>query len=139
MQSKLGLLGRWPVEGPRAREKKQMVVVRDGETLDLIHGGDNHVLVSFFVSNDFVHVGKMIIPVNKWSDPEIHKGDEVILCLKGTVSILFPPADEGQSITAERFEVFPGERFFIPEGMKHQYFNFSDDICELLFSVAPQL
>lgn len=137
--SKLACLGTWPVPGPEAREKKQMIPVGSGQTLDVIHGEENHVLMSFFVSNDFVHVGKMTIPANGCSDPETHRGDEVLLCLEGTVSIFLPKEGQEEAVSTERYEVRTGERFFIPEGVNHQYFNLTAHICQVLLSVAPEL
>ena len=52
MNSQLKLLGNWPISGTKARKNKKMCVIRDDDTLDLIHGKDNHVLISFHVSND---------------------------------------------------------------------------------------
>lgn len=139
-KSRLDLLGQWPVPGKELREKKEMMIVKSDETLDLIHGKDNHVLVSFFVSNDFIHFGTMTIPVNGASDYEDHKGDEFIYCLEGTISIVVHEDTEVvESLRFYRYEVKKGQCFFIPERMKHRYINLSDDTCKLMFSIAPEL
>ncbi len=139
MDSRLNMIGRWPVPGPEARSKKQMFRVSPGETLDFIHGRENRVLVSLAVSNDFLHVGKMVIPAGACSDPETHKGDEVLRGLSGTLSVIVVNKGEEEPVTTERFEVRTGERFFMPEGIRHKYFNFSEEICETVFSIAPEL
>jgi len=48
--------------GPEARRKKQIFVIKPAQTLDVIHGSEKHMLVSFVVSNDFIHFGLMTIP-----------------------------------------------------------------------------
>lgn len=136
----LSKLGRFPIAGPEARDKKQMVVIKPADSLKLIHGDDNHVLVSFYVSNDFIHTGKIVIPANKLSDHETHQGDEVFYVTKGTISVLITEEKEAQkSVSNKRFAIGTGERFFIPAGVTHQYFNFSDNVGEIVFSIAPNL
>ncbi len=54
----LDLLGRFPVSGEEARKNKRLIHIPQDKMLRLIHGKENHILVSFFVSNDFVHFGK---------------------------------------------------------------------------------
>ena len=143
MKSQLDLLGRWPVSGPEARKKKQMTLVRKHEGLQLVHGRENHVLVTFFVSNDYLHVGTMDIPANGLSDFEVHKGDEVFCVLDGVVSLLVqdpaPKKRGAQSYSTARHEVREGERFLVPEGCRHQYFNAEARPAKLLFTVAPEL
>ena len=140
MKSALDKLGQWPVSGPEARRKKQIALIKEDQSLSFIHGKENHVLVSFFVSNDFIHVGTMIIPANQVSDAEEHKGDEVLYVLEGSISLLVAKDwQEQKPVTMKRFEVSQGERFLIPEGFKHQYLNFSDDVAKLLFAIAPEL
>lgn len=140
MRSALDKLGQWPVSGPEARRKKQMVLITEDRSLSFIQGEENHVLVSFFVSNDFIHVGTMTIPANQVSDPEDHKGDEVFCILEGSISLLISKDQKKRMpVTTERFEVNKGERFLVPEGFKHQYLNFSDNPAKLLFSIAAGL
>ena len=139
MKNVLSKLGKFPILGREAREKKQMVVIKPRDSLKLIHGNDNRVSVSFFVSNDLIHAGKMIIPANRLSDPESHQGDEVFYVSQGTISILIIEKETRKSVSRKRFEIKAGERFFIPAGITHQYFNFSDDMDEIIFSIAPGL
>jgi mannose-6-phosphate isomerase-like protein (cupin superfamily) len=140
MKSQLEFLGQWPVSGPEARRNKQMAVIRRDEALDLIHGKNNHVLVSFYVSNDFIHVGTMTIGANQVSDFEQHEGDEVFYVIQGTVSVLIgPDQEQKESLSSTRFEVGRGQRFFIPEGIRHQYLNYTEKTAKILFSIAPKL
>ena len=137
----LDLLGRFPVSGAEARKNKKLIHIPQDKMLKLIHGKENHILVSFFVSNDFVHFGKIQIPKGIYSDPETHKGDEVLFVLKGklTVQVYEDDGDDDTSVLHESFEILPEEQFLIPEGRKHRYLNFSDDIVEAVFGIAPEL
>jgi mannose-6-phosphate isomerase-like protein (cupin superfamily) len=136
----LSLLGKWPIPGDEARKNKRLIHIPPEKMLRLIHGKKNHILVSFYVSNDFVHFGTIQIPCGIYSDPETHKGDEVLFVLKGklTVEILDKNKDESVVIH-DSYEINTGEKFIIPEEVKHRYFNFSDEILEFIFGVAPEL
>lgn len=117
-----------------------MTAIRKGEALNLIHGETNHVLVSFYVSNDTLHSGLMTVPAGGRSDPEAHKGDEVTYCLRGRASVLIAGHErDSTSVEAERYEVRPGDRLLIPEGVEHRYINFAEETAELLFTIAPEL
>ena len=143
MKSPMERLGRFPVEGKEVRQRREMVVVKKEDALQMIHGKDNHVLISLFVSNDRVHVGTMTIPANQFSDPETHKGDEVFYVVSGPVSILIEEMEaqggEGKSVSTARYEVQEGERFLIPEGWTHRYYNPETSSAKLLFTIAPGL
>jgi mannose-6-phosphate isomerase-like protein (cupin superfamily) len=137
----LDLLGKYPIPGEAARKNKRLIHIPQDKMLRLIHGKDNHILVSFFVSNDFVHFGKIQIPKGIYSDPETHKGDEVLFVLKGklTVQVYEEDDEEDTSVLHESYEILPEEQFLIPEGMKHRYLNFSNEVVEAVFGIAPEL
>jgi mannose-6-phosphate isomerase-like protein (cupin superfamily) len=136
----LDLLGRFPVPGEEARKNKRMIHIPQDKMLKLIHGKENHILVSFFVSNDFVHFGKIQVPKGIFSDPETHKGDEVLFVLKGNLTVqVYEEEDDDTSVLHESFEILPEEQFLIPEGKKHRYLNFSNEIVEAVFGIAPEL
>ena len=140
-QSALDLLGKYPVSGEEARRNKRLIHIPPDKMLRLIHGKENHILVSFFVSNDFVHFGKIRIPKGIYSDPETHRGDEVLFVLKGklTVQVYEEEDEEDTSVLHESYEILPEEQFLIPEGMKHRYLNFSNEVVEAVFGIAPEL
>jgi mannose-6-phosphate isomerase-like protein (cupin superfamily) len=139
--SALDMLGRYPVSGVEARKNQRLIHIPQDKMLRLIHGKENHILVSFFVSNDFVHFGTIRIPKGIYSDPETHKGDEVLFVLKGklTVQVYEDAEEEDTSVLHESYEILPEEQFLIPEGMKHRYLNFSNEIVEAVFGIAPGL
>lgn len=139
MKSKMECLGRWPVSGKEARRQKNMILIPPERFLHLIQGKRHHVLVSFFVSNDFIHEGMMTIPAGQYSEPEVHKGDEVVYVLEGNLVMRIYKDKEETSVLQESFEVHENEKFLVPEGVKHQYFNFTDKVIKLIFAVAPDL
>src|SRR4030042_1565348 len=139
--SPLDMLGRYPISGAEARKNQRLIHIPQDKMLRLIHGKENHILVSFFVSNDFVHFGTIQIPKGIYSDPETHKGDEVLFVLKGklTVQVYEEADEEDTSVLHESYEILPEEQFLIPEGMKHRYLNFSNEVVEAVFGIAPEL
>lgn len=141
-KTSMRLLGSWPSD-KRDAETGGMTVIKKGDSLDFIHGAESHILVSFFVSDDLMHVGTMTIHANRFSDPEEHKGDEVFYVIEGAVSVIAEEpgtdATESKSVSTTRFEVLQGERFLIPEGFRHRYFNAGDSPAKLLFTIAPEL
>jgi mannose-6-phosphate isomerase-like protein (cupin superfamily) len=136
-ESRLNYVGSWPVPGPEARRRKKILVIKPTETLDLIHGKNAHVLVSFAISNDLIHFGSMTIPAGVLSDPERHAGDEVLYALEGNVSIVIGAEGQNPSVSKSRFEVKQGERFLIPENTEHRYLNTSARSVKIIFGIAP--
>ena len=135
----LDLIGKWPLPGPQARKEKEIWVIKPEETLEVIHGSENHMLVSFAVSNDFIHFGSLTVPAGVKTDPEVHKGDEVFYVLEGSISVVISSPEESESVSKSRFEVKNGERFLIPEGTYHSYLNLSTKPVKLIFGIAPGL
>jgi gentisate 1,2-dioxygenase len=109
-----------------------MFVVTEDEALRVIHGKEYRIPVTFYVSNDLIHLGKIAVTPHTFSESESHKGDELVYALKGSLTVYLPE-------TVQSFEVREGEAFFIPEGVKHEYHNFTDEVIEAIFVIAPQL
>jgi len=141
MESRIDLLGKWPLSGEEARENNRLIYIPQDKMLQLIHGKNNHFLVSFFISNDFVNFGIMDIPKGIYSEPEVHKGDEVLFILEGTLIVKTYEQDnvDKNSVLHETFEINEGEQFLMPEGIIHKYLNFSNKVVKALFGIAPQL
>ena len=133
-------LGCFPANGPAARKSQDIFVTKPSQALNLVHGKENRMLVSFFVSNDFVHAGTMTLPAGFESDDETHKGDELIYVAQGSVSVIIKTKDfDPASVSVERYEVHQGQRFFIPENTKHSYVSFNRKNSRLVFFIAPEL
>jgi len=129
-------LGKWPSP---AKEGKQKEIVTVKEPLNLIHGEQNHIFVSFFVSDNLVHTGTMKIPLGIESDPERHEGDEVVYVREGSLGIRIKEEEKVHETIQLIYEVGEGQLFLIPEKMEHRYFNFSKKVTDVIFGVAPKL
>ena len=134
-------LGRWPVRGEEVRAARRMVLITPEESLKLIHGRENHILVSMFVSNDFIHLGTMTLPIGKHSDDEVHNGDEVIFVLQGTLVVqVYEDGDsDSHSALQNVYKVKSLEKFLIPEKRRHRYLNLGGEVTRFIFSIAPDL
>ena len=133
-------IGKWPLNTEEARKEKRHILIKPENALTVIHGKDNESKFMFYISNERCHVGKIEIAPGKHTDPETHKGDEILMVLKGRlqVVVLSELADE-KAVSRKAYELEEGGRMLIPEGYKHQYFNLGVGITEVLFTVAPGL
>ncbi len=134
-------LGNWPAPCPELRKKKQLVIIRAEDQLGLIHGKEKHVLFSFLVSNDYIHLAILKIPIFGLSEFERHKGDEVINVLQGElcVRILGSEDEKGDNAAYPHIHLNTGEKMLIPAGIEHQYLNFTADVVSAYIAIAPEL
>ena len=142
MRANIDYLGKWPVDGAKVRREKRLVVIRDDNHLPLIHGQEHHVLVSMIVSNDYLNVGLMTIPVGGYSEMECHAGDETLCALEGNLTVrTVGPNEKEDKKTASHMShaLEQGEKMLIPQGTQHQYINFAEEPLRVFFAVAPTL
>jgi mannose-6-phosphate isomerase-like protein (cupin superfamily) len=134
-------LGSWPAPGPALRELKQLLIIKPEDQLALIHGKERHVLFSFIVSNDYMHLALLKVPVAGVSEFETHGGDEVIDLLEGELCVrIRDSADErSDDATYPHFRLGAREKMIIPEGVEHQYMNFTNAAVTAFVAVAPRL
>ena len=133
-------LGRWPVEGKKARQAKRIIPVRAVEQLPLIHGKERHVLFSFVVSNDYVNVALLEVPVGGISESETHKGDELVYVLEGDLVVQLEETGQDQrTAVSSCHHIFQGEKCFIPGGIPHKYFNFTTKPIKAFLVIGPGL
>jgi mannose-6-phosphate isomerase-like protein (cupin superfamily) len=133
-------LGNWPLEAEKAKKEKEILVITPEKSLKVIHGKEQKNRISFFVSNDRVHVGILTLNKGRLTDPEVHKGDEALWAIKGNIQVkIFKEGENEKAVFTEVFMVRETEKFLIPEGYKHQYFNLSAGTSEILFVIAPEL
>lgn len=132
--------GAWPRASQGEGAKNRMRRITPEESLILIHGTENETKFRFFVSNERLHVGTFVVCPGKFSDPEVHGGDEALCVLRGTLQIsLIQEQDREDAVMRDAVQVMEGEKFFIPEGVRHRYFNLCSEMCEVLFIVSPKL
>ena len=129
-------LGKYPVFGAEARSKGDLVKVAKENRLNLIFGQDHPVLMELCISNDYMHVGEIVIPgggVGPWaSEPNSHDGDAVFYVLKG-------PATFYVAVGDETFHIRDGEVFFLPAGVSYQCLNYGSSPIRMVFTIAPGL
>lgn len=132
--------GNWPEKAEETDSKNRLVHIPPEKALTVIHGIENETKFTFFVSNERIHLGKFVISPGKFTDPETHGGDEALWVLRGALQISIPGESEREdAVMRDACKVGEGQKFFIPEGVKHQYFNLKSEICEVLFLVSPGL
>ena len=115
-------------------------VIKSGEGLNTIRAEEGLSLISFYISNETLHAGIIIIPPRGRSDLHSHNGDEVIYCLNESIAVRIVAEKETINPSApDRYIVNCSDRFFIPKGVEHQYTNYSDKAIKLVFCMAPDL
>ena len=134
-------IGNWPAPGSQLREKKQLIIIGKKDQLPLIHGKERHVLFSFAVSNDYMHVAILEVPVGVTSELEKHRGDEVVNVLKGELSVRIAASvsEKKDDATYTHISLKCGQKMFIPEGTWHQYINFQNSPLKAYVAIAPKL
>ncbi|MDK4731479.1 cupin domain-containing protein [Rhizobium sp. CNPSo 3490] len=129
-------LGAYPVDGAKAREKGDLVKVSKGDRLNIVSGADHPVLIQFAVSNDWMHLGELVIPVGgvgpRASEPDSHEGDAVFYVLQGPATFYLADTDE-------TFHIRDGESFFLPGGTTYQCLNYGANPIRAVFTIAPGL
>jgi gentisate 1,2-dioxygenase len=130
-------IGRWPVPGPDCRrDPKLFYHITEEKKLLNIHGIEHPMLIKFFVSNDLVHMGELILPAggtgSRASEPDSHEGDCVLFVEWGPITVFLPD-------TLEAFDVQREEAMFIPEGVSYQLINYTAAAVKAIFSIAPGL
>jgi len=133
-------LGHWPQDLEEARREKRLLHIPPEKALTVIHGKENQTKFTFFISSDRCHVGKIEICAGKHTDPETHRGDEVFMVLRGRIQVVvLSELEDEKAVSRKAYEITEGEKFFIPEGYKHQYFNLGNTMGEVLFTIAHEL
>ena len=119
------LLGRWPPVLPPAT-----LALRRGD--DRIWRLDGDALVGIIASTEHLTVGSLSLMPGKRSAVETHGGDE---CLYVTEGVLHVRTFGGDG--PGWHELAPGDGFYCPDGVAHQYFNVGHAPAAAVFGVAP--
>ncbi|WP_429818054.1 cupin domain-containing protein [Ensifer sp. B1-9] len=129
-------LGKYPVDGAEARETGALVKVAREDRLNLIFGQDHPVLLEMCVSNDYMHVGEIVIPVGgvgpRASEPNSHEGDAIFYVLEGPATFYVADGDE-------TFHIRDREAFFLPADINYQCLNYGSRPIRMVFTIAPGL
>jgi quercetin dioxygenase-like cupin family protein len=125
------LIHNWiPTENPS--RKQSIAVVREQDMIFRLEG-EQAALVGIVASTEHLTVGKMRLLPGQRSALHKHAGSESIYVTQGTLNIL---AMEPSSKIW--LEANPKDGAFIPNGVEHQYYNYTSEIVEFVFGVAPK-
>ena len=126
-------IGHFPVDPAEARETGAVYAVRENEKLNSIHGTNHPMLLRFISSNDYGHMGEMILPAGGYgprcSDPDKHEGDAVFYCVDGPVTINLNEIEES-------YVLQPEDSFFVPAGVSYQLVNFEAKPIKVIFGIS---
>lgn len=120
------LLGTWPMppREPTLHHRRES---------DVLWRLDGEALTGIIVSTENLTVGSTSLMPGKRSAVEAHGGDECVFVTEGTLNVrTFDAPGTGW------IELHPGDGFFCPEGISHQYFNVGDQPAKAIFGVAPR-
>jgi len=129
------MLGSFPVDGRLGRERKELYRISREEMLYTIHGNQHPIPLTFFISNDFCHMGELTIPVgegSRASEADVHKGDAVIYVEIGPITFFLP--DTSEVLVAEE-----GDAVFLPAGTEYHCINYTKHNVKGIFMIAPDL
>lgn len=126
------LLGTWPMERDSVESKSSFTVARDADLLWRLEDPNERMLVGLIASTEHLTVGRALLLPGQRSAPERHRGDECLYVLEGVLNV-FLPEEDGRSW----FELHPGDGFYVPESVEHQYYNMSGERTSFIFGVAP--
>ncbi len=126
-------IGAFPMSGEEARRAKKLLRIGREDMLHVVKGEHNPVLLSFFVSNDYCHMGEVVVPTgegSRFSEPMRHAGDMVAYVEKGPLVFVLPAA-------GDTFVVETGDAMFLPEGTEYRLANYESHAVKAIFMVAP--
>ena len=122
----------WPMAKVEAKRQDTMHVMRDGDVLWRLEGDRQQVLVGILASTEHITVGVTHLMPSQHTEAQTHAGDESLYLLEGTLNVRLPENDGGRW-----FELKPGDGFYMPEGVPHQYYNMTGHPARFIFGVAP--
>lgn len=126
-------LGRWPMERAAVAAEQTITVMREHDLLWRLEGEENPALVGLWVATEHLTVGQIELLPGQHTDAHCHGGDESLYVLSGTLNVRVPDND-GQ----RWFELNPGDGFYLPKDVAHQYYNVSGAPVRFVFGVAPK-
>jgi mannose-6-phosphate isomerase-like protein (cupin superfamily) len=128
-------LGRWPMHKDEHDRQATIRVLRDEDLLWRLEGTGTGALASIYVSTEHLTAGKLQLQPGGATGVQSHAGEKTLYVLRGTLNVYLPDADgpNGQ----RWFELTPRDGFYMSEGTRHQFRNFSGESTEVLFAVAP--
>jgi hypothetical protein len=127
-------IGSWPTVGCKLREYPHFFYhVPEEKKLLAIAGVENPVLMKFCVSNDYVHVGEIILPAGgkgvRMTDVDSHEGECLLYMENGPLTVFFTDYHE-------TFYVGSREAVYIPKNTKYQILNYEAKTVTVVFAIT---
>ena len=127
-------LGAWPVDGKTLRkEPGYFYHITEEKKLNVISGNYHMNLLKFFVSNDYLNVGELVMTTGgidpRMTEPDEHEGDCLLYCESGSVIVFFID-------TLEMIKLNKTDAVFIPPHTKYQVANYEAHMANVLFAVT---
>ena len=126
------LLGRWPMERDAINATNTVTVIRDPDILWRYEGECHRSLVGLYAATEHLTAGKITLQPGQQTDFQIHGGDESLLVTSGTIFLQGLDNDGPAWL-----ELNANDGAYVPEGVRHRYWNRSGAPAELVFAVAP--
>ena len=133
---------KWPKELEEGRKNKELIFLPEADNLELVIGQKNVYAFSVIYSSNEMTIGKMTLPVNRYSELEIHEGDEAIYVLKGRLLVNIYSDEENTNpnlVIRSIYEINKNEKMLIPKNYKHIYKNLDEENVEAIIVVGPKL
>ena len=125
-------LGHWPISQPEAESCFSMRVLREPDVLWRLEGKTHPLLVGILASTEHLTVAKFELFPGQRADAHQHQGDEGLYVLSGSMHVrVF------QETGPQYFELQPGDGFYVPAGVRHEYYNIASQPARAIFAVAP--
>jgi len=127
------LLGRWPMDRDAINATNTVQVIREPDILWRFEGECQRTLVGLFAATEHLTAGKITLQPGQKTEFHAHGGDESLLVAAGAVFL--------QGLDEDRpawVELETNDGAFIPQDVRHRYWNRSGLAAELVFAVAPE-
>jgi quercetin dioxygenase-like cupin family protein len=129
------LLGKWPAMASTAKAEAQsqggMITATRQGALHFVHGETHPVMESLFVSTKELTAGTVDLMAGARSDNRSHPSDKVIFVTSGKLHVYLPD-------TYDWFELDEWDLLYLPPGVAHQYWNYTDKPLSFAFMVVPK-
>jgi quercetin dioxygenase-like cupin family protein len=123
-------LTRWPMEQLQIRAEQSMRVIRAADVLWRLEGQQQLIPVALLCSTEQLTVGRVSLLPGQQTSVQAHAGDECLYVLEGTLHMQLPESKRWH-------ELGPGDGFYVPQGVNHQYANGGTLPASFVFGVAP--
>jgi quercetin dioxygenase-like cupin family protein len=125
-------LTRWPMAAAARAQAATMQHLRPHDLLWRLEGTHHYTLVGLWASTEHLTAGEIELLPGQQTDLQRHAGAESLYVLSGTLNVRTPDHDGPRW-----HELHPGDGFYLPEGVPHQYYNMGGSPTKFLFGVAP--